>query len=193
MHSHKKPPKGIDISLREIRNVGPPSLSVTHSDTYNPHHQQVTHTGLSRSALSTPAAVISSSPKVSCAFPRQRSKAKGIDAPIKEKINANSCGDQKAKVNKWKTNELYIHYQVCTLQCPRAPGFSTCAQQCARASSGILQVWLRTALGLDFPPPHCSKLGTIWIVRGHGLSLPPQGRVWLLYILVNYMWSMGTP
>lgn len=27
-------------------------------------------------------------------------KAKGIDAAIKEKINANCCGDQKAKVNK---------------------------------------------------------------------------------------------
>jgi len=53
--------------------------------TYHPNHQQVTHAGLSRSVLCIPAAVMSSSPKVSCVSPRQQPKAKGIDLLIKEK------------------------------------------------------------------------------------------------------------
>lgn len=108
------------------------------------------------------------------ARPREKMKQ------LKKKIMQTVVAIKRPK--ETKERQLYIHYQVCTRQCPRPPGFSTCAQQCARASSGILQVWLRTLLGLDFPPPHCSKLGTICRIRGHSLPLPSQGRVRLLYI-----------
>lgn len=93
-------PEDIHAAPQEIGQCGIPSLSMTHAATYKPNHQQVTHAGLARSALCTPAAVISGSLKVSYASPRQQYKAKGIDAPIKEKTNATCCGDQKATVNK---------------------------------------------------------------------------------------------
>lgn len=107
-------------------------------------------TDLSRSALCTPAAVISSSPKVSSVSPRQRSKAKGIDVPIKENANATCCGDQKDAVSKWKT---IPHSLSCVYTA--APANWWLLQLCPAARWGNAMelcpvAWLRTALRLGF-------------------------------------------